>query len=213
MQPKPDVMDKITSLCKRRGFIFQSSEIYGGLANTWDYGPYGVELKKNVKEAWWRANVYERDDIFGIDSAILMHPKIWEASGHLKSFADPFMKCTACSKFFRADKIWDEIWNSAWFTSLKETMMGDKDTSYLFRWAKGEGKSLASNLALVKEPEVTISWIVDLHYKFKGIDFDFKTFVGRIASSQSGVSQTPCPDCGYPLPQNSMSANLMLETL
>ena len=208
-----DTMEKVVSLCKRRGFIFQSSEIYGGLASTWDYGPYGVELKKNVKNAWWKANVYGRDDIFGIDASILMHPRVWEASGHLKSFADPFTRCPACSKFFRADKVWDEIFSSPWFISLKETMAGDKDTTYLFRWAKMEGKKLAPNLALVKDPEVTISWIAELGDKFKSLSFDLKTFVCRIASSRDGISQTPCPDCGNALPEKSMSANLMLETL
>lgn len=113
-------MDKVVSLCKRRGFIFQSSSIYGGLANTWDYGPYGVELKNNVKRAWWRANVYERDDVFGLDAAILMHPKTWEASGHVESFKDPFTRCTSCQSFFRTDKLWEEIWNSGWFKSIKE---------------------------------------------------------------------------------------------
>ena len=81
-------MEKIVSLCKRRGFIFQNSEIYGGLASTWDYGPLGVELKRNVKGVWWRSTVYERDDIEGLDASILMHPKTWEASGHIKSFFD-----------------------------------------------------------------------------------------------------------------------------
>jgi glycyl-tRNA synthetase len=212
-QQEQNLMDKIVSLCKRRGFIFQSSEIYGGLANAWDYGPYGVELKNNVKHAWWKANVRERNDVFGIDASILMHPKTWEASGHLKSFADPFTRCPACSKFFRVDKLWDEIWNSRWFVSLKETMLGDKDTSYMLRWARKDGKRLAPNLSLVKEPEVTISWIADLNYKFKGFDFDFKTFVGRIAASKDGVAKVPCPECGEPLPEKSMSANLMLETL
>ncbi|MFQ5860295.1 MAG: glycine--tRNA ligase, partial [Dehalococcoidia bacterium] len=79
-------MDKIISLCKRRGFIFPSSEIYGGLGSTWDYGPLGVELKRNVKALWWRSVVQERDDMVGLDAAILMHPKVWEASGHLESF-------------------------------------------------------------------------------------------------------------------------------
>ena len=206
-------MEKIVSLCKRRGFIFQSSEIYGGLSNTWDYGPFGVELKNNVKGAWWKANVYGRDDILGMDAAILMHPKVWEASGHLKSFKDPFIKCPACLQFFRLDTIWDKIWNSDWFTSLRETMMGDKDSSYLLRWAKTEGKKLAPNLNLVKEPEVTISWIADLHHKFGGVEFDFKTYVGRIACSRDGIARTPCPNCGNPLPEESMAANLMLETL
>ncbi|HTY44567.1 MAG TPA: glycine--tRNA ligase [Patescibacteria group bacterium] len=98
-------MEKIVSLCKRRGFIFQSSEIYGGLANTWDYGPYGVELKNNLKRAWWRSVVQERDDIYGMDAAILMHPKVWEASGHIKSFTDLLVDCKKCRKRFRADHV------------------------------------------------------------------------------------------------------------
>jgi len=208
-----NLMDKIVSLCKRRGFIFQSSEIYGGLANTWDYGPFGVELKNNVKRAWWKSVVYSRDDIFGIDAAILMHPAVWEASGHLKSFNDPFVKCSACLNFFKFDKIWDEIWNSDWFTSLRNTMMGDSDSLAMLRWAKTDGKKLAPNLSLVKDPEVTISWIGDLHEKFGGVEFDFKTYVGRIACSRDGIARTPCPNCGNPLPEESMAANLMLETL
>ena len=81
-QPGPVTMEKLTSLAKRRGFVFQSSEIYGGLASTWDYGPLGVLMKQNVKAAWWRSMVQERDDIVGLDAAILMHPKVWVASGH-----------------------------------------------------------------------------------------------------------------------------------
>ncbi len=84
-----DLMSTIVSLCKRRGFIFQSSEIYGGLNSCWDYGPLGVELKRNVKEAWWRSMITNRRDIVGIDASILMHPKVWEASGHLSGFTDP----------------------------------------------------------------------------------------------------------------------------
>jgi glycyl-tRNA synthetase len=103
-----NLMDKVVSLCKRRGFIFQSSEIYGGLANTWDYGPYGVELKNNVKRAWWKSVVYERDDIFGMDSSILMHPKVWEASGHVKSFFDLKSDCKSCKKRFKAADLKDK---------------------------------------------------------------------------------------------------------
>src|SRR6186997_2641941 len=98
-----DVMDKLVSLCKRRGFIFQSSEIYGGTGSVWDYGPLGVELQRNVKEAWWRAMVHERDDIEGLDAAILMHPRVWEASGHVAGFADPLVECKNCKRRFRAD--------------------------------------------------------------------------------------------------------------
>jgi glycyl-tRNA synthetase len=98
-------MEDIVSLCKRRGFVFQSSEIYGGFASCWDYGPLGVELKRNVKEAWWQSVVRERDDMVGLDSSILMHPKIWEASGHLATFNDPLVDCKNCKARFRADHL------------------------------------------------------------------------------------------------------------
>jgi glycyl-tRNA synthetase len=97
------LMDKLVSLAKRRGFIFQSSEIYGGLGSVWDYGPLGVELKKNLKDRWWRSMVYERDDIEGVDAAILMHPRVWEASGHVSGFTDPLVDCKQCKNRFRAD--------------------------------------------------------------------------------------------------------------
>jgi glycyl-tRNA synthetase len=97
------LMDKLVSLAKRRGFIFQSSEIYGGLGSVWDYGPLGVELKKNLKERWWRSMVHERDDVEGLDAAILMHPRVWEASGHVSGFTDPLVDCKVCKNRFRAD--------------------------------------------------------------------------------------------------------------
>ncbi|MCU0610998.1 MAG: glycine--tRNA ligase [Candidatus Eisenbacteria bacterium] len=100
-----DAMDKIASLCKRRGFVFQSSEIYGGINACWDYGPAGVELKRNVKDLWWRALTQLRDDIEGLDSAILMHPKVWHASGHVESFTDPMVDCRMCKARFRADQL------------------------------------------------------------------------------------------------------------
>lgn len=96
-------LEKLVSLCKRRGFVFQSSEIYGGLNSCWDYGPLGVLLKKNVKEAWWKSIVQMRSDIVGIDSSILMHPNVWEASGHVDSFSDPMVDCTVCKHRFKAD--------------------------------------------------------------------------------------------------------------
>ena len=102
-------IEKISSLCKRRGFIFQSSEIYGGLASTWDYGPLGVELKRNVKDNWWNQMVWERDDIIGLDSSILMHPDTWRASGHLDSFTDPLIECKDCNKRFREDHLDSDI--------------------------------------------------------------------------------------------------------
>jgi glycyl-tRNA synthetase len=102
-----NLMDKIVSLCKRRGFIFQGSEIYGGLANTWDYGPYGVELKNNLKKAWWKTNVQERNDILGMDCAILMHPRVWEASGHVHNFFDLKSDCKNCKKRFKSADLKD----------------------------------------------------------------------------------------------------------
>jgi glycyl-tRNA synthetase len=104
---QPDVMDKLVSLCKRRGFIFQSSEIYGGTGSVWDYGPLGVELKKNMKDAWWKSMVRMRDDIEGLDAAILMHPRTWEASGHVAGFTDPLVDCKTCKGRFRADRLED----------------------------------------------------------------------------------------------------------
>lgn len=96
-------MDKIVSLAKRRGFIYPGSEIYGGLSNSWDYGPVGTELKKNIKDLWWKTYVHRRDDIVGIDAALIMNPKVWEASGHIEGFVDPLRECKVCHKRFRED--------------------------------------------------------------------------------------------------------------
>ncbi|MBT7755348.1 MAG: glycine--tRNA ligase, partial [Candidatus Magasanikbacteria bacterium] len=96
-------LEHIVSLSKQRGFIYPSSEIYGGLSSSYDYGPLGVELKNNVKKAWWKAMVQMRGDVVGLDAAILMHPRVWEASGHLEGFSDPLVDCKKCKKRWRAD--------------------------------------------------------------------------------------------------------------
>src|SRR5271156_2173358 len=98
-------MEKIVNLCKRRGFVFPGSDIYGGVGSTFDYGPLGTELKRNVKEAWWRDIVRRRSDVLGLDAAILMHPRTWEASGHLQNFTDPLVDCKSCKQRFRADDL------------------------------------------------------------------------------------------------------------
>ena len=98
-------MEDIVSLCKRRGFIFQGSDIYGGLSGTWDYGPFGVTLKRNIMQLWWKMFVEEREDMFGIDAAILMNQKVWQASGHVDTFTDPLIECNNCNGRFRADKV------------------------------------------------------------------------------------------------------------
>ncbi len=103
--PDADRMNKLVSLTKRRGYVFQSSEIYGGTGSVWDYGPLGIELKRNIKEAWWSAMVHRRDDVEGLDAAILMHPRVWEASGHVEGFTDPLVECGTCRKRYRADEL------------------------------------------------------------------------------------------------------------
>ena len=94
-------MEKIISLCKRRGFVFSGSEIYGGLANAWDFGPLGVALKNNIKQLWWRFFVESRDDMYGLDAALLMNRKVWQASGHEATFSDPLVECKKCHERFR----------------------------------------------------------------------------------------------------------------
>jgi glycyl-tRNA synthetase len=141
-----DLMEKITSLAKRRGFIFQGSEIYGGYQGFWDYGPAGVELKNNVKKQWWKAMVYGRDDVVGMDAAIVMNPIVWDKSGHLKAFTDPMVECKICNKRFKADdeevvkkhenehdgKVnWSEVKH---FNTLTEVLLGvtePKEKAYL----------------------------------------------------------------------------------
>ena len=98
------LMEKVISLSKQRGFVFQSSEIYGGLKSAYDYGPLGVELKRNIMNEWWRSMVHEREDVIGIDASIIMHSKVWEASGHLAGFSDPLVDCLISKERFRADK-------------------------------------------------------------------------------------------------------------
>src|SRR5580692_9920660 len=105
-EPKTvELMEKIVSLCKRRGFIFQSSEIYGGLNGFWDYGPLGAELKRHIKDCWWRSMTQLRDDVVGLEASIIMHPKIWEASGHTSTFSDLMVDCLLTKKRFRADQV------------------------------------------------------------------------------------------------------------
>ena len=115
-------MDKIVALCKNRGFVFAGSELYGGLANAWDYGPLGVEMKNNVKKAWWRKFVQENEYNVGLDSAILMNPEVWVASGHVVNFNDPLMDCKSCKARFRADKLIEDTPKSMALTIYIQTV-------------------------------------------------------------------------------------------
>src|SRR5687767_4426208 len=149
-----NVMEQIVSLCKRRGFIYPASEIYGGIKGFWDYGPLGVLLKNNIRDWWWRQTVLcpplgpdgHPVDMVGLDSAIIQHPTTWEASGHLATFADPMRKCSKCGHFVRADHLWDVlVTGSKWFNDLLQEftpVVGGIDTPRLMKWAKGKGKKL-----------------------------------------------------------------------
>lgn len=140
----------ITSLCKRRGFLFQSSEIYGGLASTWDYGPLGIELKNNIKASWWKNFVWSRNDIVGLDSAILMHPDVWKVSGHVENFSDPLVDCISCRKRWREDQLESKscpdcdgkLTDVRLFNLMFETNMGpikDEDSSVYLRPETAQG--------------------------------------------------------------------------
>ena len=109
LKPEEKSMEKIVALCKGRGFIFPGSEIYGGLANTWDYGPLGARLKNNVKETWRKRFIQERRNSYEVDADILMHPRVWEASGHVASFSDPLLDCKECKMRHRADNLIDDF--------------------------------------------------------------------------------------------------------
>jgi len=142
MAQNPELIDKIVSLCKRRGFIFPGSEIYGGLANSWDYGPLGVELKNNIKNIWWKRFVHMRDDMVGIDAALIMNPKVWESSGHLKNFTDPLVECKKCHHRFKKDSLegtkcpdcGGELTESKQFNLMLKTHLGptEDDTSVVY---------------------------------------------------------------------------------
>lgn len=135
-------MDTLVSLCKRRGFIFQSSEIYGGFGSAWDYGPLGVELKRNIKNVWWRDLIQNREDIVGLDASILMSPQVWIASGHVEKFTDPLVDCKSCKRRFRADEVGDrcpecdgELTEARQFNTMFKTFVGpvedDASVAYL----------------------------------------------------------------------------------
>jgi glycyl-tRNA synthetase len=225
-------MEKLVSLCKRRGFLFQSSEIYGGLNGFWDYGPLGVELKRNIKEAWWRDMVTGHDDstvqpgapeayeMTGIDCTIIMHPQVWKCSGHYDLFHDYMQTCRQCKKLFRADHVWDMLKESEWVMSLatacKAAVTDDLilvDGPSLLKWAKSKGKKVAPGLALVRNPEVTLSWLAEELEKDLQRNLGITTLLRYLATEQLARTglQTPCPECGGDLTE-PREFNLMFET-
>src|SRR3954467_2315202 len=203
-----DRMEKIVSLCKRRGFIFQSSEIYGGINGFWDYGPLGAELKRNLKEAWWRRMTRERDDIVGLDATIIMHPMIWKASGHLDTFSDPMSTCKSCKKLVRADQVWEMLEEAEWVGKVRGLYNnGNFTATDLFNWAQGKGKQIAPGLGAVKNPKGVIDALT------ANKPGDFNAFLQALASEEPAERATvlPCPTCGAPLPP-ARPFNLMFKS-
>lgn len=186
-----DTVEKIVSLAKRRGFVFQSSEIYGGLNGCWDYGPLGVELLRNIKEEWWKAMTY-REDIEGLDAAILMHPKVWEASGHVENFTDPMIDCKQCKARFRLDTLTELISDKNKEKALKELdpslldqegSLDDKFTAVL------ENQSLASKLLdIINCPQCGNKGTFTQPRKF---NLMFKTFLGPVEDESNVIYLRP----------------------
>ena len=167
-------MEKIVSLCKTRGFIFAGSEIYGGLANTWDYGPLGVELKNNIKDAWWKKFIQETPNNVGLDSAILMNPKTWEASGHLGGFSDPLMDCKKCKARFRADHL------------IEERLESDGKSQNVESWSNQKMEDF------ITEHEIKCPDCGALDYtNIRQFNLMFKTFQGVTEDSQSEIFLRP----------------------
>ncbi|HON06808.1 MAG TPA: glycine--tRNA ligase, partial [Verrucomicrobiota bacterium] len=207
-----DLMEKIVSLCKRRGFIYQSSEIYGGINGFWDYGPLGSELKRNVRELWWRSMTRFRDDIVGLDATIIMHPKIWEASGHVSTFADPMSTCKVCKKLIRTDQVWEIINDSEWGRTLSGFLSNSAlDEEKLLQWVHHRGHRQVPGLALVKNPNEVIK---ALKLAIAGNkDLSMQEFFKIVATDPSTYTSlvTPCPYCGGELTEPRMF-NLMFKT-
>lgn len=222
--PVKDMKD-IVALCKRRGFIFQASDIYGGINGFWDYGPLGVELKNNLRDLWWKTMVTTPPvgpdghpvQIVGLDSAIIQNPKVWVASGHVGSFSDPMRKCSACGHFARADHLWDVLMTeSEWGHSLLQEFTphtGKIDTPTLMKWARSKGKKLAPNLALVKNPDVTLTWLATRVNGQPDAPPDIQEIFRHLATEQLNATglQDPCPRCGGVL-EGESTFNLLMHT-
>ena len=212
MAKSSERMEKIVALCKRRGFIFQSSEIYGGINGFWDYGPLGVELKRNIKDAWWHDMVTNPPvgldgheiQMVGVDCSIIMNPRVWEASGHATGFADPMQSCLACRKLYRADQVCDELAQSKWFHALGTQLQRDLDNAMLANlvanWGRSQhGAKLAPGL---QESEKQLAAALD------ALGQDAQNFV----RNEARPTETKfCPNCAGPLTE-PRSFNLMFES-
>ncbi len=227
MAHQPEVMEKIVALCRRRGFIFQSSEIYGGIGGFWDYGPLGAQLKKNIKDAWWHDMVEHPPtgpdgkelSMVGVDCSIIMNSRTWEASGHASGFSDLMSTCKYCKKMVRSDQVWSMIEETAWFKSLVELYaskgIDQVSGADLVRWADKKAKKTAPNLAIVRNPTVTISWLTEsVLSASEPFEMKLKDVIKYLATEQLALTQafvTPCPFCGGDLTE-PRQFNLMFES-
>ena len=221
-------MEAIVALCKRRGFIYPASEIYGGINGFWDYGPLGVQLKNNIRERWWKAMVEcppigpdgDPLQIVGLDSAIIQHPATWVASGHVGGFSDPMQTCRRCKKLYRADHVRKMLKESPWVGSLAEVLgltdLDDRvalDIPKAVQWAKKKGNKLAPGLALVRNPAAGTSRLaeeLERDPEGKSSIFAILSCMAVEGEAAEGL-QTPCPDCGGDLTE-PRDFNLMFET-
>ena len=236
-QPETSLMNRIVSLSKRRGFVYPASEIYGGLNGFWDFGPLGVQLKNNLRDAWWRSMVEcppigpdgKPLSILGIDTSIIQHPKTWEASGHIGGFSDPMQTCRQCKKLFRADHVEDMLRDAEWVVSFADAMkvaaaetlklgafLQDSvtfDGAAAQNWAHRKGKRLAPGLALVRNSTVTLSWLDEDMRNNPSGKLSFMDLLGYMATEQKAKTgvQAPCPNCGGDLTE-PRQFNLMFES-
>jgi len=221
-------MDEIMALCKRRGFIFQASEIYGGINGFWDYGPLGAQLKKNLRDAWWTDVVMmgaggqlgpdgKPVEIVPLDSCIIQNPKVWEASGHVGGFNDPMTTCRQCKKLFRADHLSEMLDDAPWLLSLAELYKeGKVAPDAITGWAKREGKRLAPGLALVrflKEDTSKPKALELINAEFSGTNLvqDVRR-IAALALLPDTLDSHACPNCGGDL-TSPKPFNLMFPTV
>ncbi|MCH8825116.1 MAG: glycine--tRNA ligase [Planctomycetes bacterium] len=215
-------MEDIVALCKRRGFIFPASEIYGGINGFWDFGPLGIELKNNLRDAWWHDMVRcppagpdgEMLSIVGLDSSIIQNPKVWEASGHVGGFNDPMQTCRQCKKLFRADHVEEMVLESEWYQELSQIWPPKKIPSLdgLRHWARKNGKKSAPGLALVRD---TNNVLQELEKIIKSTDDPGDVWASSNvlfgADCQIWPQDGVCPNCGGDLTEQR-DFNLMFET-
>lgn len=199
-----DILEKVVSLAKRRGFVFQSSEIYGGLNGCWDYGPLGVELLKNIKEEWWKSMTY-REDVEGLDASILMHPRVWEASGHVENFTDPMIDCKQCKSRFRLDVLTDQIASKKKKKILQAVKEKIDSTNYpeLNQNFKDDDDELLNDVLsqLLEDKNTSVAVLEEINCPQCGnkntftaarqFNLMFKTFIGPVEDSSAVVFLRP----------------------